>query len=159
MNSKSRINARIQALQSKAAAICRRCAHREAPNCRGPRCEDILRVVDEIDPLISEYLRLDLAEMHQRGETVKEAPFTVWQRLLPLSASSARVAAARSSTPSWEEIELAPQEDADGVTAVPLGPPALVDAVQVLLTLFPHGEGPVTDAVTKRRSRPDRAGR
>lgn len=76
METKSKVANRIQALQEKARAICGRCARKGTRECPGARCTDILHVVDEIDPLVSEYFRLELAEK-------RRATSRVWQRRLP----------------------------------------------------------------------------
>ncbi len=84
MTNKSKLANIIRCLQLEAAAVCDACARTDTSACKGAVCPDIVRIVAEIDPLVSEYFRLELIEKHPAPDAAVD--FRFWQRLLPMGA-------------------------------------------------------------------------
>lgn len=118
---KSKIVQKIQALQARANAICRICPDGRSGNCRGAHCVEIIRIVGEIDPLVTEFFRIELTEK-RRLARLKQAP-PVWQRLLPLEFPSGYALSPEEAGSAFpDEIELSSLPEVLPEPGLPLQP-------------------------------------
>jgi len=62
MIDKSMLAYKIQQLQNAAASLCRSCKHNDSGACSGAKCRAVMRILHELDPLVSAYFRLEITE-------------------------------------------------------------------------------------------------
>jgi hypothetical protein len=86
MTTKAKVAKRIRDLQAQADAICRACSMIGSSGCAGPNCREITNVINEIDPLVTEYFRIELLEKRRAARLAERPP--LWQCLLPLEISA-----------------------------------------------------------------------